>query len=88
MRGLRQSEFVDTAEIAQRFGLSDAYVRRLLRFQGNGPLLRPWLTSALPSESADCYNCSSSALCFKQLSGKRESVRPDPDCDNCRLALA
>jgi site-specific DNA recombinase len=29
---LRQGEFVDTAEIAQRFGLSDAHVRRLLRF--------------------------------------------------------
>ena len=32
MRSLRQGEFVDTAEIAQRFGLSDAHVRRLLRF--------------------------------------------------------
>ena len=32
MRRLRQGEFVDTAEIAQRFGLSDAHVRRLLRF--------------------------------------------------------
>jgi hypothetical protein len=32
MRTLRQVEFVDTAEIAQRFGLSDAHVRRLLRF--------------------------------------------------------
>jgi len=32
MRGLRQGEFVDTAEIAQRFGLSDAHVRRHLRF--------------------------------------------------------
>ena len=32
MRALRQAEFVDTAEIAQRFGLSDAHVRRLLRF--------------------------------------------------------
>jgi hypothetical protein len=31
-RALRQVEFVDTAEIAQRFGLSDAHVRRLLRF--------------------------------------------------------
>jgi ParB-like chromosome segregation protein Spo0J len=30
MRRLRQGEFVDTAEIAQRFGLSDAHVRRLL----------------------------------------------------------
>jgi hypothetical protein len=32
MRALRQAEFVDTAEIAQRFRLSDAHVRRLLRF--------------------------------------------------------
>ena len=32
MRALRQAEFVNTAEIAQRFGLSDAHVRRLLRF--------------------------------------------------------
>jgi site-specific DNA recombinase len=32
MRRLQQGEFVDTAEIAQRFGLSDAHVRRLLRF--------------------------------------------------------
>ena len=32
MRGLRQGEFVDTTEIAQRFELSDAHVRRLLRF--------------------------------------------------------
>jgi site-specific DNA recombinase len=32
MRRLRQGEFVDTAEIAQRFGLSNAHVRRLLRF--------------------------------------------------------
>jgi site-specific DNA recombinase len=32
MRRLRQGEFVDTAEIAQRVGLSDAHVRRLLRF--------------------------------------------------------
>jgi hypothetical protein len=32
MRALRQGEFVDTAEIAQRFGLSDAHVRRILRF--------------------------------------------------------
>src|SRR5271168_4020009 len=32
MCALRQAEFVDTAEIAQRFGLSDAHVRRLLRF--------------------------------------------------------
>ena len=31
MRALQQAEFVDTAEIAQRFGLSDAHVRRLLR---------------------------------------------------------
>ena len=29
---MRQAEFVDTAEIAQGFGLSDAHVRRLLRF--------------------------------------------------------
>jgi site-specific DNA recombinase len=32
IRALRQSEYADTAEIAQRFGLSDAHVRRLLRF--------------------------------------------------------
>jgi hypothetical protein len=32
MRALRQAEFVDTTEIAQRFGLGDAHVRRLLRF--------------------------------------------------------
>jgi site-specific DNA recombinase len=32
MCALRQSEFVDTAEIGQSFGLSDAHVRRLLRF--------------------------------------------------------
>ena len=32
MRALRQGEFIDTAEIAQRFGLSDAHVRRLVRF--------------------------------------------------------
>src|SRR5262249_20712856 len=32
MRSLRQGEFVDAAEIAHRFGLSDAHVRRLLRF--------------------------------------------------------
>jgi site-specific DNA recombinase len=32
MRALRQGEYADTAEIAQRFGLSDAHVRRLLRF--------------------------------------------------------
>ena len=32
MRRLRRGEFVDTAETAQRFGLSDAHVRRLLRF--------------------------------------------------------
>jgi hypothetical protein len=32
MRRLRQGEFVDTTEIAHRFGLSDAHVRRLLRF--------------------------------------------------------
>jgi site-specific DNA recombinase len=31
MRMLRQAEFVDTDEIAQRFRLSDAHVRRLLR---------------------------------------------------------
>jgi len=31
MRALRQGEFVDTEEIAQRFGFSDAHVRRLLR---------------------------------------------------------
>jgi len=31
MRSLRQGEFVDTNEIAQRFGLGDAHVRRLLR---------------------------------------------------------
>jgi hypothetical protein len=29
---LRQSEFVDAAEIAQRFALSEPHVRRLLRF--------------------------------------------------------
>ena len=32
MRALRQAEFVDTAEIAQRFALSEPHVRRLLRF--------------------------------------------------------
>jgi site-specific DNA recombinase len=32
MRSLRQGEFVDTNEIAQRFGFSDAHIRRLLRF--------------------------------------------------------
>ena len=32
IRALRQAQFVDTAEIAQRYGLSDAHVRRLLRF--------------------------------------------------------
>jgi hypothetical protein len=32
MRKLRQGEFVDTSEIAQRFRLSNAHVRRLLRF--------------------------------------------------------
>ena len=32
MRALRHAEFFDTADIAQRFGLSDAHVRRLLRF--------------------------------------------------------
>lgn len=32
MRALRQGEHVDTAEVAQRFALSDAHVRRLLRF--------------------------------------------------------
>jgi hypothetical protein len=32
MRALRKAEFIGTAEIAQRFGLSDAHVRRLLRF--------------------------------------------------------
>jgi site-specific DNA recombinase len=32
VRRLQQGEFVDTAEIAQRFGLSGAHVRRLLRF--------------------------------------------------------
>jgi DNA invertase Pin-like site-specific DNA recombinase len=31
MRGLRQGEFADTNEIAQRFGLGHAHVRRLLR---------------------------------------------------------
>jgi site-specific DNA recombinase len=31
MRALRQGEFVDTAEIAQRLELSDAHVRRVLR---------------------------------------------------------
>lgn len=31
MRALRQAEFVDTAEIAQRFRLNDAHVRRRLR---------------------------------------------------------
>jgi hypothetical protein len=31
MGSLRQGEFVDTNEIAQRFGLGDAHVRRLLR---------------------------------------------------------
>ncbi len=32
MRSLRQAEFVDTAEIAQRFALCEPHVRRLLRF--------------------------------------------------------
>ena len=32
MRALRQAQFVDTAEIAHRYELSDAHVRRLLRF--------------------------------------------------------
>ncbi len=32
MRTLRQAQFVDTAEIAQRYELSNAHVRRLLRF--------------------------------------------------------
>jgi site-specific DNA recombinase len=32
MRALREGEYADTAEIAQRFGLSDPHVRRLLRF--------------------------------------------------------
>src|SRR4029077_16532548 len=30
--GLRRGDYTDTAEIAQRFGLSDPHVRRLLRF--------------------------------------------------------
>ena len=29
---LQQGEFADSAEIAQRYGLSEAHVRRLLRF--------------------------------------------------------
>jgi hypothetical protein len=33
-----RSEFVDTTEIAQRFGLSDAHVRRLLRFAYLAPV--------------------------------------------------
>jgi site-specific DNA recombinase len=32
MRALRQAQFVDTTQIAQRYELSDAHVRRLLRF--------------------------------------------------------
>jgi len=32
MRALRRGEYADTAQIAQRFGLSDPHVRRLLRF--------------------------------------------------------
>jgi site-specific DNA recombinase len=32
MRGLRQGEYSDTAEIGRRFGFSNAHVRRLLRF--------------------------------------------------------
>jgi hypothetical protein len=32
MRALRQGEYADTAEIARRFDLSDAHVRRVLRF--------------------------------------------------------
>jgi len=32
MRSLRQGEFVDTKEIAQRFRFSDAHIRRVLRF--------------------------------------------------------
>jgi len=39
MRALRQAEFVDTGEIAQRFRLSDAHVRRLLRFGYLAPIL-------------------------------------------------
>ena len=31
MRGLRNGEYADTPEIARRFGLSDAHVRRVLR---------------------------------------------------------
>ena len=31
LRALRQGEYADTTEIAQRFGLGDAHVRRLLR---------------------------------------------------------
>src|SRR5208282_1421315 len=37
MRALQLAEFVDTAEIAQRFGLSDAHVRRLLRLSYLAP---------------------------------------------------
>jgi hypothetical protein len=32
MRALRQAEFLDTAEIAQRFAFSEPHVRRLIRF--------------------------------------------------------
>ena len=32
MRDLRGGKYADTKEIARRFHLSDAYVRRLLRF--------------------------------------------------------
>ena len=39
MRALQLAEFVDTAEIAQRFGLSDAHVRRLLRLSYLAPAI-------------------------------------------------
>src|SRR5262249_32884312 len=42
MRALRQGEFVDTEEIAQHFGFSDAHVRRLLRLA----YLAPWRPSS------------------------------------------
>ena len=32
MQGLRDGRYKDTAEIAERFKLNDAHVRRLLRF--------------------------------------------------------
>ncbi len=39
MRALRHGEYANTAEIAQRFGLSDPHVRRLLRFAYLAPAI-------------------------------------------------